>query len=83
MSVKKEECSSSSDESLDLTSAKFDALRALYSRKVKVPVPEARPLDNVAAYASMTARKEKEAAKSQMAQITKPPKVGFSILFCL
>ncbi|KAK3928844.1 U7 snRNA-associated Sm-like protein LSm11 [Frankliniella fusca] len=68
MSQKKEECSSSSDESLDLTSAKFDALRALYSRKVKIPVPDARPLDNIAAYESMKKRQE---------GIIKPPKKSY------
>ena len=41
---------SSSDESLDLSSDKFDPLKALYSSKVSVPVPTAPRYDNLSKY---------------------------------
>lgn len=52
----KSESSSSSDESLDLTSKKFNPLKALYSKKVKVPVPDAPTFDNLAKYDSTSRR---------------------------
>lgn len=61
MSNIKNDSSSSSDESLDPTSDKFDALKALYSQKVKLPMPNAHPLDNIAKYDSvMKQSKRKE-----------------------
>ncbi|XP_034234381.1 U7 snRNA-associated Sm-like protein LSm11 [Thrips palmi] len=56
MSNIKHESSSSSDESLDVTSSKFDAMKALYSNKVKLPVPSAKPFDNMAKYESIAKR---------------------------
>lgn len=55
MSEGKKDDDSSSDESFDLTSTKFDAARALYNRnKVKIPVPNAVTLDNLAKYATVS-----------------------------
>lgn len=56
MSKKKQEgansdSDSSYDESLDLTSPMLDPLKALYSSRVKVPIPNAVTLDNLAQYA--------------------------------
>lgn len=42
----------SSDEELDVTSSKFNPLKALYSEKFKIPFPDARKFDNVATFLS-------------------------------
>lgn len=43
---------SSDDEELDIHSAKFNPLKALYSNKFKVPCEDAKPLDNVEIFMS-------------------------------
>jgi hypothetical protein len=48
----KEEDVSTDDEELDIKSAKFNPLKALYSEKFKVPCEDAKPLDNVAMFMS-------------------------------
>jgi len=48
--------SSSSDETLDVTSEKFDPLKAIYSEKIKVPFPEAKSFDNLAQYITVSER---------------------------
>lgn len=45
-----EEENSSSDESIDPTSEKFDPIRALYSSRLLVPVPDAPTYDNLSKY---------------------------------
>lgn len=42
----------SSDEELDVTSSKFNPLKALYSERVKIPFPDAQKFDNVASFLS-------------------------------
>lgn len=61
--------SSSSDESLDLSSKKFDPRRALYSPKFQIPVPSAAIYDNLSKYESVIKGK---AASSSKVRITWP-----------
>jgi hypothetical protein len=52
------------DESLDFTSPKFDPLKALYSKNVRLPVPNAPVLDNIHKYrSSLNPREKKKSAK--------------------
>ncbi|KAJ1520691.1 hypothetical protein ONE63_003793 [Megalurothrips usitatus] len=64
--------SSSSDESLDPTSEKFDALKALYSKKVKVPVPQALTLDNLAKYVTLQKQMQGKAPVPKPKDDSKP-----------
>lgn len=44
---------SSSDESTDASNRQFDSLKALYSSKYKIPIPEAPVYDNINRYNSV------------------------------
>ncbi|XP_043274659.1 U7 snRNA-associated Sm-like protein LSm11 [Venturia canescens] len=48
-----DEGNSSSDESLDLSSKKFDPVKALYSQKLVIPMPSAPVYDNLSKYESV------------------------------
>ena len=50
---------------LDLMSPKFDPLKALYSKNVRLPIPKAPVLDNIHKYRSALNRR----AKKQSAQV--------------
>jgi hypothetical protein len=52
-------------EALDLMSPKFDPLKALYSKNVRLPIPQAPVLDNIKKYRSAINRH----AKKQPAQV--------------
>lgn len=41
---------SSSNDSVDVTSEKFDPVKALYSQKLIIPVPNAPTYDNIVKY---------------------------------
>lgn len=47
---RKSTSSEGSSTDLDVTSPKFKPLRALYSNKTQIPVPHAKPLDNVTSF---------------------------------
>ena len=47
-------------EALDLMSPKFDPLKALYSKNVRLPIPNAPVLDNIHKYRSALNRREKK-----------------------
>lgn len=49
---------SSEDEELDICNEKFKPLKALYSEKTIIPVPEAPQLDNLAKYEALMAQSE-------------------------
>jgi len=59
--------SDSEDElgALDLMSPKFDPLKALYSKNVRLPIPKAPMLDNIHKYHSTVNRR----AKNQSAKV--------------
>lgn len=42
----------SSGDSLDVSSSRFDPLKALYAKNIKIPVPNAPVFDNVAIFTS-------------------------------
>lgn len=46
--------SSSSDESLDIKSDKFDPLKALYSSKIRVPLTNVKVYDNISKYEAVS-----------------------------
>ncbi|KDR22881.1 hypothetical protein L798_14734 [Zootermopsis nevadensis] len=48
------------EESLDFTSPKFDPLKALYSKNVRLPIPNAPVLDNIHKYRSSLNPREKK-----------------------
>lgn len=52
MSMTEPQKATSSDEELDVTSSKFNPLKALYSKKVKIPIENARRFDNVSIFLS-------------------------------
>lgn len=52
-------------EALDLMSPKFDPLKALYSKNVRLPIPNAPVLDNIHKYRSALNRP----AKKQSAKV--------------
>ena len=66
--------SDSEDElgALDLTSRKFDALKALYSKNVRLPIPKAPVLDNIHKYRSALDHR----AKKQSAKVDKDSEPG-------
>lgn len=47
-----QKAAASSDEELDVTSSKFNPLKALYSKKVKIPIENACRFDNVSIFLS-------------------------------
>lgn len=55
---------SSSDESLDPTSEKFDPLKALYSQKARIPAPEAAVYDNLAKFESVVLKGQPEKVRA-------------------
>jgi len=58
--------SDSEDElgALDLQTSKFDPLKALYSKSVRLPIPKAPILDNIHKYRSaLNHRAKKQSAK--------------------
>jgi hypothetical protein len=51
-------------EDLDLMSAKFDPLKALYSKNVRLPIPKAPVLDNIHKYClALNRHAKKQSAK--------------------
>jgi hypothetical protein len=48
------------EESLDFTSPNFDPLKALYSKNVRLPIPNAPVLDNIHKYRSSLNPREKK-----------------------
>lgn len=68
--------SDSDEETLDVTSSKFDPLKALYAPKLPLTVPDAPIYDNVSKFYSMKLAPKKEPTRKKVPKETEPSTSG-------